>query len=115
MPSFKLVAPPAVITITGFIPQDGLIRYRRGFKKYDAPTFELTVFLPHDGPKSFNVPYPLGAQALRKRVASYGPLLSHAQGRELEDLILKFARYVVNNHGVSRPYRPDPEDTEFGY
>lgn len=105
MNSYQLNCPPCTITIKGFDPSGAIIRHRRRLQPHNGPTVALTVAYPLDDPKTFNIPVGLQGLALRKKVASYGALLTHAQGRELTDLIYQFAEYVVNNHGFSKPYR----------
>ncbi len=111
MTDFTFRSHHTQISITGYIPRGGLVRDRYGVKPHDGPTMELTITAPHDDTEVINVPYPLGAQALRKRLAFYGALLLPAEGRALEYLILKFANYVINNHGWSRPYQHQVMDT----
>ena len=106
MPPFTLtLGPKSTISITGYDPCDGVIRRRGRLQHHDGATVELTITFPLDDPRVFNVPHSLGVTALRKHVASYGGITSHAEGKELEKLVLTFLEYVVLNHGCSRPYR----------
>ena len=107
MPNFKLHAHPYVISITGYEPKGGIIRSGRHLKRHDGPTMELTLTFPLDDARCFNVPFPIENLPLRKRVAFHGGLLASAEGKALKELIMQFAAYVINNHGWSKPYRPD--------
>ena len=107
MPNFKLHAHPYVISITGYEPKGGIIRSGRHLKRHDGPTMELTLTFPLDDARCFNVPFPIENLPLRKRVACHGGLLASAEGKALKKLIEQFAVYVINNHGWSKPYRPD--------
>ena len=107
MPNFTLAAPPYVISITGYEPKGGFIRSGRHLKPHDGPTMELTLTFPLDDARCFNVPFPIENLPLRKRVAFHGGLLASAEGKALKKLIEQFAAYVINNHGWSKPYRPD--------
>jgi hypothetical protein len=104
MPSFKLKTTSTTISITGYQPQHGKIRDRRGLKLHEGPTIELTITFPVDDPRCFNVPYPLRPKALGTRLAFFGALLTTAEGKALEALISNFMVYVIDNHGFTHPH-----------
>lgn len=108
MPDFKLRTRSCIIAITGYQPKGGRIRSGRNIKHHDGPTVGLTVTFPHEDVRCFNVPVPIDNLPLRKKVAFDACLLLPAEVRALKKLIEQFAVYVVNNHGWSRPYRPNP-------
>ena len=106
MPNFKLQTGACAISITGYEPKGGIIRSGRHLKRHDGPTMELTL-ASHDALEVFNGPFPIENLPLRKRVACHGGLLASAEGKALKKLIEQFAAYVIDNHGWSKPYRPD--------
>ena len=111
MSQVKMTAGPCTVTITGFA-RNQLVWSGPRRKIYEGPTVELTLTFPHDDPRPFNVPFPCGRQKLKTLVASHGGILTTKEYTALEELILAFAKHIVDNHGWFKPYRSPAEDAE---
>ena len=110
MTTFKMTAGPCTVTLTGFAHNQPVWSGPRR-KIYEGPTVELTLTFPHDDPGTFNVPFTCVRQKLKTLVASHGGILSTKEDTALEELILAFAKYIVDNHSWYKPYR-SPTDAE---
>lgn len=111
MSRFKLHISHYVIAISGFAYRQPV--WSRGkLKVHNGPTIELTIALPHDPARRFNVPFPVTRGMLRKLVAQHGGILWPDELKKLHVSIEDFAEYVANNHSWFRPYRPLPDGFE---
>jgi hypothetical protein len=108
MPQSKLRVGACIIAITG-LAHNRPVWSRKGPKIHIGPTIGMRVTLPHDEPRVFNIPYPLGREALQRHVSPHGPILDNAQLKKLHQLIDVFAEYVSSNHGSLKPYHHEPE------
>lgn len=109
MPKLTLYISHYVISITGFAHNQP-VWHGQQLKIHDGPTVELTIVMPHDPKRVFNVPFPVSRHRLRGLVAREGGLLRPPQLKLLHESIDAFAQDVANNHGWYQPYRPSPEE-----
>lgn len=107
MAAFKLHVSHCIIASTGFAHGQDVWCGRR-LKPYDGPTIELTITLPHDPPRSFNVPFPVSRTRLKKLLARHSGLLTNTELKLVHDSIEEFAIYVAYEHSAFKPYRPFP-------
>lgn len=111
MSRFKLHISHYVIAISGFAHRQPV--WSRGkLKVQNGPTIELTIALPHDPARRFNVPFPVTRGVLRKLVAQHGGILRPDELKKLHVNIEDFAEYVADNHRRYQPYRPLPDGFE---
>lgn len=97
---FSLVLGPNKISVLAFDPK--------------GPAIELMITSPHDDPRRLQVPVAASIYILRRRLAFHGALTTTAEGRKVRDMLYDFCRYIVDNHGWSKPYRLYPtEDADF--
>jgi hypothetical protein len=109
MTSHKLQIGASIVSIKGFDPVGGLVRRGRVLKPHNGPTIMLAIYLPHEGPYIFNVPFAISRHALRTRLAFNGLLVHRGEEEPVASLIEAFALEVSKVHGWNKPYRPEPE------
>ena len=109
MTSYKLQIRSCLVAIKGFDPVGGLVRRGRVLKPHNGPTITLAIYLPHEGPYVFNVPFPISRNTLRRKLAFNGLLVHRGEEKPVASLIEAFALEVSKVHGWNKSYRPEPE------
>ena len=102
-----------VISITGFAHNQP-VWHGQKLQIYKGPTVELTIVMPQDPARIFNVPFPVSRVRLRGLVAREGGLLRSKQLKFLHDSIDAFAKDVADNRSWYQPYRPSPQELAGG-
>jgi hypothetical protein len=102
-----------VVSISGFAHNQP-VWHGQKLQIYKGPTVELTIVMPQDPARIFNVPFPVSRVRLRGLVAREGGLLRPKQLKLLHDSIDAFAKDVADNRSWYQPYRPSPEELAGG-
>jgi hypothetical protein len=105
MSEYQVISDPFTIQITGFAQNQPVWAGNR-LKIHNGPTMELTISSPLNPTKLINVPFPISHDSLRISVGRWGPVMSRAEVKALDALIISFAKFIVANHDWEEPYRP---------
>lgn len=108
MTEYKITSEPFTIQITGFAHNQPVWVGAR-LKTYKGPTMELTISSPLNPTKMVNVPFPISHKSLKIAVGRWGPIMSGAEVKALDALLISFAKYIVANHDWDQPFRPLPD------
>ena len=108
MPQSKLRVGACIIAITG-LAHNRPVWSRKALKIHKGPTIGMRITLPHDEPRVFNIPYPIGRGSLLAHISRNGAIVGSSELKRLHQLIDVFAEYVSSNHGSLKPYHHEPE------